>query len=181
MKIIEVLILALALACDCFVISVSKGLQVRRMTAGALNMALCFGAFQALMPCVTYFIGRQVYDYIAAYQPYIACLMLLAIGAHICYTSLRKDVEVRTHADYSLTETLLLAVATSIDALSAGVVLLNETTAAFMLDIALIGLASLALSLVGTAAGIKLGKHINFNVQLLAGILLIALGLWQLV
>lgn len=181
MQIIEIILLSIALAVDCFVVSVSKGIQVRRFMRGSVFMAVCFGVFQALMPCITYFIGRQIYDLIAAYQPYIACALLVGIGLHVCVDALRKRGDVATGTGYPMVEVLAFSVATSIDALSAGVVLLAESLNDFLTDIVLIGMASLLLSLAGTAVGITMGKSLKINVQFIAGVILLALGLWQLV
>lgn len=174
---LEIIFLAFALGMDCFIISVSKGIAVRRWLSGALLMAVCFGVFQAGMPCLTYFTGILVYEHISAVLPHISCALLVAIGIHICLAG--NSGEEQTAA-YPVGEILTLSVATSIDALSAGVVLLKHSIGEFFADIAVIGAASLLMSLIGTATGVWVGKRINYNIQIVAGLILIALGIYQL-
>lgn len=173
------MLLSLALGMDCLVVSAGKGVLVRQFRIGAFLMAVSFGLFQAFMPCLTYFVGQSVARYVMPWRNIIACVLLIAIGSKTIADG--RGAEPSISAGYGITEILLLSVATSIDALSAGVLLWGESNSRVVRAVAVIGLTSFMMSLFGTAIGTIAGKHISINANYVTGALLIALGVWQVI
>ena len=123
MGLLELLILAVGLAMDAFAVSICKGLSIRRLKLGhCLLVGLWFGAFQALMPTLGYFLGSTFAQLVQAIDHWIAFVLLLMIGGNMIREALSGGEE-----DEDLSPSLaapgmfLLAVATSIDALAVGV------------------------------------------------------------
>ena len=171
--------IAVSLALDAFAVSVSAGLTVRGFTIkDALKMGLWFGGFQFIMPLIGWFLGSRVAGYVMSVGPYIACGVLAFIGGRMIWGALKGDNE-ETVTELSAKTLLLLAVATSIDALAVGV------TFAFMdvdvlLSSAVIGVVAFALSLAGGMIGGRLGDRFKDRAQLVGGVVLVAIGIKML-
>ena len=182
MSFFELFAIAVGLSMDAFAVSVCKGLGMRRINMRvALVLALLFGGFQALMPCIGWLLGSQFIDFIAPIDHWIAFVLLGGIGAKMIYDAVRgDDEEVGEVERVAWGEFILLAVATSIDALAVGI-----SFAALSVDIvpsaATIGVTTFVLSLVGVFAGTKFGAKLERNAQVLGGIVLIAIGVKILV
>lgn len=178
MSILEIILLGFALAMDCFSVSLSKGLVARRLyLKGALAMALFFGLFQAGMPLAGYFAGTFFSALVQRFAPWIALLLLGFIGGsmvkeHFC----DDDDEGRSGADYSMRTILILAVATSIDALATGLIFVGNPSSMW-LAVAVIGICSAVLSMAGTLIGVFIGSRFRFPASLIGGLILIAIGL----
>lgn len=170
------LLLALGLALDAFAVAVSSGLGAERMrTRDALRVAVFFGVFQSLMPVIGWTTGRFVEGALCAVDHWIAFVLLAAIGLHMIYEALRPEGEQRPRAILRLRVLLLLAVATSIDALVAGF-----SFAFIEIDIAwtvvTIGTVTFLLSFIGYHIGRGLGHFFENRVRFLGGVILIAIG-----
>ncbi|MCR9179167.1 MAG: manganese efflux pump MntP family protein [Erythrobacteraceae bacterium] len=169
---IAALLLALALAMDAFVVALTQGARFRLGVAGALAIALTFGLFQAIMPLIGWGIGALAFEYIEAVDHWIAFALLTVLGVRMLGGHVGED-----EASRALTGTALLVagVATSIDALAAGITLptldVHPLTAA-----ALIGLVTFALSLAGVALGRRAGDHMGAWAERAGGVILIGLG-----
>ena len=176
MSILTVFIIAIGLAMDAFAVSISSGIALRRMQARhALLIASFFGAFQAIMPLIGWGAGRWARTFVAAFDHWIAFGLLVAIGIKIIYEALRgTDREVRGNP-LSLRVLLLLAVATSIDALAVGVTL-PFLDVAIMIPAIVIGLVTFAMSFAGTYLGSAFGHLFERKTEILAGLLLIGIG-----
>ena len=174
----ELFILALGLSMDAFAVSVCKGLSLRRI--GVKHMALAgawFGGFQGLMPVIGYLLGRFFTDLIGAYDHWIAFALLLFIGGKMVWETLdARDGDDDVGAAMDGKTMLILAIATSIDALAVGV------TFAF-LDVAIVPAAAFigCTTFLCSAAGVKVGsvfgaKYKN-RAEVVGGFALILIGL----
>ncbi len=176
----ELLVLAVGLAMDAFAVSICKGLASGKMRwDGALACGAWFGGFQALMPTVGYLVGARFYTYIERFDHWIAFVLLALIGANMLREALSGEEE-KLDASYRPREMLILAVATSIDALAVGVTLavlqVRIVTAAL-----LIGLVTFAISFAGVRIGNLFGSRWRKPAVITGGIMLILIGVRILV
>lgn len=182
-----ILLLALSLSMDAFAISVSHGIamptarrQVRRCTA--LWLGLYFGGFQAGMTLLGALLGQTFSAEIGRIGGWIAFAILAAIGGKMLWGALKNGADNDSDAvisGFAHRRAFVLAIATSIDALAAGVSLaiwdVNLPVAAGMT-----GVVTAALSVLGSLFGCRLGKHFSTRAEIAAGVVLIALGIRSL-
>lgn len=178
MSIWELLLLALGLSMDAFAVSVCKGLSVKR--AGLKQGALCgawFGGFQALMPLIGFFLGSLFAQAIEAFDHWIAFVLLGLIGGNMLKEAFSKgECENCREADFSFKAMLVMAVATSIDALAVGISLAMAGNVNIWLAVALIGIVTFGLSMAGVKIGNVFGSRYEKKAQLAGGVILILLG-----
>ncbi|HEY6965804.1 MAG TPA: manganese efflux pump MntP family protein [Erythrobacter sp.] len=169
---IEALLLALALAMDAFAVALTQGAKFRPSLRGGLAIALTFGVFQALMPLAGWLIGAVALAYVEAVDHWIAFGLLAFLGVRMLGGHVGDE-----EASQALTgRALLLAgVATSIDALAAGITLpaLGVTP---WIAVALIGLVTFAMSGAGVVLGRRAGDHLGEWAERIGGVILIGLG-----
>ncbi len=172
----ELLILAVGLSMDAFAVAVCKGLSIRAlMPRHAVIVGLWFGAFQALMPAIGYLLGASFAGMIAAVDHWIAFVLLSFIGGNMIREALDKGEE---ECDPSLAPMamLLLAVATSIDALAVGI-----TFAFLRVDllpaVTLIGVCTFVISAAGVKVGNVFGSRYKAGAELFGGAVLVLIGL----
>ncbi|MBQ9318007.1 MAG: manganese efflux pump [Bacilli bacterium] len=176
MKLIEIMVVSFGLAMDAFAVSVCKGLSMKKINLKkSLIIALYFGIFQALMPIIGYFLGITFSNIVKSIDHWIAFILLGIIGFNMIRESFDDEVE-KKNDNIDIKTMLLLAVATSIDALAVGV-----TFAFFKVNIILailiIGIITFILSLIGVKIGNKFGDRFQNKAELLGGIILIIMGL----
>ena len=176
MNLAEILFLAVGLSMDAFAISICKGLALTgQRFRGALSAGCWFGGFQALMPLLGYFAGSAFSGFVAAVDHWIAFAVLTVIGINMIRESKKENAQEQNDA-LGWKTMLPLAVATSIDALAAGV------TFAF-LDlnvygtVLLIGLVTFCFSFTGVLIGKKAGALVSERAEQLGGAVLILIGL----
>jgi putative Mn2+ efflux pump MntP len=169
---IEALLLALALAMDAFAVALTQGARFRPGLRGGLAIALTFGLFQALMPLAGWGIGAFALSYVEAVDHWIAFGLLAFLGVRMLGGHVGED-----EAAHALTgKALLIAgVATSIDALAAGITL-PTLDASPWLAVALIGLVTFALSGAGVWLGRVAGDRWGAWAERAGGVILIGLG-----
>ena len=188
MNLLDIILLAIALAMDCFTVSIVSGViclkesGVRKQeSGGCLRMAFLFGFFQAMMPLIGWLGISYFQSYMEAYDHWIAFGMLAFIGGKMIKESF--DEEEEKHFDpRRLYTQLLLAVATSIDALAVGISFActgYQTLPQLSLPLVLIGLASFILSLLGFFLGRRFGSMITRRVkpELFGGMILVGIGI----
>lgn len=170
-------LMALGLALDAFSVAVVGGVVVKKpRLRHAVMIALFFGAFQAVMPVIGWAAGSLLTDFITGVDHWIAFLLLCLIGFHMIYESLKPIYKRNSYNPLNIRILLLLSVATSIDALAAGI------SFAFM-EIAIIrsaliiGIVTFALSFTGYYIGDRIGRSFGNKVRILGGIILIGIGL----
>lgn len=173
---IEVVILALALSMDAFAVSIGLGSKHTKKTSSLAFMAgIYFGLFQALMPLIGYMGGKGVFGWVEAYAPWVAFFLLLLIGGKMIYESnsegIEEDIAKITHKVM-----LILAIATSIDAMAAGFSLTILDVNPFIACV-IIGTTTLFFSWAGVFVGAKSGTWLESKAELFGGIILILIGL----
>ena len=179
---IELVLIGLALAMDCFAVSVASGVVVRKHKTGTiLRMAFLFGLFQALMPVLGWLLASRFQSAIEAYDHWIAFGMLAFIGGKLIVESFKEE-DAKTFDPEGFKQQVLLAVATSIDALAVGVTFACTGYADFgslILPVCIIGLLSFLMSVLGFCLGVRWGDAVNKKVhpELLGGLILIAIGI----
>ncbi len=175
MDLLTILVIAVGLAMDCLAVSVAQGIAVRPTDRPKpLLMALLFGLFQGGMPLIGYFTGSLFAAFFDTYAPWIALALLAFIGGKMIWESEHETRE--TTIGWQLSRLLILAVATSIDALATGVIFIPAPEMLWT-GIALIGLVSFLFSVGGYHIGKDMGKRFTLNVELLGGVILIGIGL----
>ena len=172
--------LALGLAADAFAAALCQGLAADRITPGRMVWTgVWFGGAQGLMPLLGWLLGLRFAAAITAADHWIAFGLLTALGVNLILEALQKEAP--AGASFSVREMLLLALATSIDALAVGLTFaaLGVDPRAETLCIALI---TGGCSAAGLALGHRFGLKGRTTAQLLGGFILIVLGvkiLWE--
>ncbi|KZY67227.1 manganese efflux pump MntP [Oleiphilus sp. HI0071] len=171
----EVLILAVALSMDAFAVSIGLGSKhEQRTSALAVKAAIYFGLFQALMPLIGFLGGKGVFGIIENYAHWIAFSLLLLIGAKMIYEAMSEGIE-EDIAQITHRVMLVLAIATSIDAMAAGFTLtLIEINP--LLACSLIGIITFIFSWFGVFIGAKSGTFLESKAEMLGGVILILIG-----
>ena len=187
MSIFEIILMAVALAMDAFAVAICKGLATEK--AGLKHMVVVgawFGAFQALMPFIGCMLGSAFLVYIKAVDHWIAFILLGFIGGNMIRESLSKDDECECECeDASIAPRVMLtmAIATSIDALAAGVgmAVTLEGIGQILLAVCSIGVITCILSAAGVKIGNVFGARYKFIAELSGGIVLVGMGLKTLI
>jgi len=177
----EILLLAVGVSMDAFAVSIGKGLTARRASwREALTVGLWFGGFQALMPVIGYYLGISFADFVTKIDHWIAFGLLLLIGGNMIREALQKGEEKPADASFSFRTMLVLAIATSIDALALGISFAFLGTDLWS-SIGIIGLTTFAFSAVGLLIGKKVGSRFHAGAEILGGVILIGIGIKILV
>lgn len=176
MEVISTLLIAVALAMDAFSVSMTKGFTQKTITnRQILIYAIFFGGFQAIMPLIGYVAGSTITQFVSFVAPWIAFILLLLIGTNMIRESLSGDEEdVADHFD--MKEVVLLAIATSIDALAVGItyaILKSE----IIIPAIIIGIVAFIFTLIGIYLGKKLGNYFGDKFEIVGGIILILIGI----
>ncbi len=188
MSILELWFLAIALAMDCFTVSIVFGVLLRKIEwRTILVVAFLFGLFQAMMPLAGWLATNSFSSLIEDYDHWIAFGLLAFLGGRMIKESFSDDEEeAEAEAKHinprKLKTQLVFAVATSIDALAVGIsftCLGFNTISSLSLPLLIIGFVSLAFSIVGSLLGIRFGKGVEKRLkpELLGGIVLIIIGI----
>ncbi len=172
----EIVLSALALSMDAFAVSICKGLSTENVKLKhALITGLYFGLFQALMPIIGYFLGINFQEAISSIDHWIAFILLALIGANMIKES-RCDEDENAGDSYDFKTMIVLAIATSIDALAVGISFALLNVEIFSASI-IIGVITFTLSAIGVKTGSKLGQKSRKGAELVGGIILILIGL----
>lgn len=176
----ELLLLAVGLSMDAFAVSVCKGLALRRATFRAeITCGVWFGGFQALMPLIGFFLGTLFAVAIQVVDHWIAFGLLAIIGVNMLKEAMSKEEECgcENNADLSLKTMFIMAVATSIDALAVGISLAMVGNVNIFFAVALIGICTCLLSMLGVKIGNVFGSRFESKAEIAGGVILILLGL----
>ena len=175
-KMFDILVIAVGVSMDAFAVSVCKGLTMKKLDMKkALIIGAYFGFFQAFMPLVGYFLGSSFESLVTSIDHWIAFVLLSFIGGNLIKEAISGEGENVTDG-VGFKEMLMLAIATSIDALAVGV------TFAFLrmniwLSVSLIGVTTFCFSVAGVALGNRFGKQLGNRAQLAGGVILIFIGI----
>lgn len=189
MGLIELLILAVGLSMDAFAVSICKGLSLRKVAFKECGkVGLYFGVFQGAMPLIGFILGVQFKDYITSIDHWIAFILLSFIGINMIRESMEKDegggiVDLTEAAvgeeevnQLGFKNMIMLAIATSIDALAVGV-----TFAFLQVDIipavSFIAIVTFILSAIGVKIGNVFGIKYKSKAEFTGGVILILMGI----
>lgn len=179
MSILEIWLLAVSLAIDCFTVSITSGIILHRIRWGIfLKMAFLFGLFQAAMPFLGWLGASRFNQLIETYDHWIAFALLAFLGIRMIREHF-KDEEERSFDPTRMKVILTLAVATSIDALAVGISFAFtgfRTLSSLLYPLTAIGIASFVISLAGSLIGVFFGKRFNLRVEIFGGLVLIGIG-----
>ena len=181
MSLIDITFLALALAMDCFTVSIVSGVIIRKYILSIiLRMAILFGLFQAMMPFIGWLGTSYFSHYLESVDHWIAFGLLAFLGGKMIKDSFGSEEE--AHFDPSkLTSQLLFAVATSIDALAVGIYfacLGYKNIEQLTLPLIVIGVCSFVMSILGNILGVMCGKSIvkRLKPEFIGGVILLLIG-----
>ena len=184
MDLFTLILLAIGLSMDAFAVSICKGLAIKKITfRHMLIVGAWFGCFQAIMPMIGYFLGIQFAKFVNAFAPFI---LLLLIGINMIRESFSKEEKEGGESDAIGFKTMLLmAIATSIDALAIGItfacipVNIIQATALLntVLAVIIIGITTFIISIAGVKIGNIFGNIYKNKSEFIGGIILILLGI----
>lgn len=175
MDIASLLLLAVALAMDAFSVSVTDGLVVKNFKiADAVKIGFFFGAFQFIMPCIGNFLASFAAKYIESFDHWIAFALLVFLGVRMIWEAIRGEEDIPQNP-LKISTLFLMAIATSIDALAAGVSL-AAVSAPIIFSSAVIGIVAFAFSFAGMFIGRKFGDILGNKAEIIGGIILILIG-----
>jgi manganese efflux pump family protein len=173
-----ILFLSIGLAMDATAVAAARGIAATRIRPQhVLLVAILFGGFQALMPLLGYVLGRELGPYIERFDHWIAFALLVAIGAKMLHESRAQgSADAPSQRDVFRLEVLLvLAIATSIDALAAGITL-PMLGAPLVLSLVTIGVTTALSSGAGLLVGRRFGASLGKRLDVVGGLVLIGLG-----
>jgi manganese efflux pump family protein len=181
------ILIAFGLAMDAFAVSITSGAIIKNLKPGsptkkgeifdnALKIAIFFGMFQMGMPLIGWFVGCYLDRFISSFDHWIAFGLLSLIGAKMICEATKKESEKKEINPLNLYILLLLSVATSIDALAVGLSF-AFLRISIITPIIIIGVITFSLSFIGVFAGNKAGHFFENKIEILGGVILIAIGL----
>ena len=177
MTLLEIILIAIGLSMDTFAVSITFGLSVRKPKLQEMLIpGIYFGFFQALMPLIGFFAGTYFAGKIQNLDHWIAFVLLSIIGGKMIKESFSKDDEKVNENSFKFFKMLLLAIATSIDALAVGITFAFFETNIFK-AIIIIGLTTLLISLCGVKIGNVFGSKLKSKAEFLGGAVLILIGI----
>jgi len=176
MQMLTLLFIAVGLAMDAFAVSITSGLAIKKLhIKHAFTIAFAFGLFQAVMPMIGWLAGLSLRDFISGVDHWIAFGLLTTIGVKMIYESVKIGEDEKAIDPLNIYVLLVLSIATSIDALAVGV-----TFAFLKIFIAtpaiIIGLVTFLFSFLGVYIGDRMGHFFENKIELIGGLILIAIG-----
>lgn len=176
MSLFGIIILSIGLGMDAFAVSICKGVSLKKNDLKkSIIVASYMGIFQALMPVIGYFLGMSFADKITSIDHWLTFSLLVIIGIKMIKDSLGTEKEI-VNDKIDFKEMIILAIATSIDALAVGI------TFAFLnvnlyIAIGFIGIITFILCFLGTKIGSIFGDKYEDKAELTGGVILILLGI----
>ena len=178
--ILTVFLTGIGLSMDAFAVAICKGLKMQKLNYKQMGLiALFFGGFQALMPLIGWLLGNSFKDYIESFDHWVAFGLLLFIGGKMAIEAFKKDDDECCCGCFDIKELLIMAIATSIDALAVGIAFAIDgidTLPQILLSILIVGLTTFVLSAFGVLLGHKFGAVYKSKAELAGGIILILIG-----
>ncbi len=179
MDIFELFFIAVGLSMDAFAVSICKGLSTKDLKVKHyLTVGLWFGGFQALMPSIGYFLGSRFENYITSFDHWIAFILLGFIGANMIKEALAKEEEKDEENDsFAFKTMLVLAVATSIDAMTVGIMFGLLPGVNIVWAVSFIGITTFIFSAAGLKVGNVFGLKYKSKAEFAGGLILILMGI----
>lgn len=176
MGLLELFILAVGLSMDAFAVSVCKGLAVKKVKfKHSVICGLWFGGFQAIMPLIGFFLGFAFEKYVTAVDHWIAFVLLGAIGLNMIKEALSGDSDT-ANDDFGFKTMILMAIATSIDALAIGITFALLPDVNIFAAVSFIGVITFIFSSTGVKIGNIFGMKYKSKAEFLGGSILVLLG-----
>lgn len=176
MGILEIVLIGVGLAMDAFAVSVCKGLSMRKLDwRKAIIIALYFGVFQAIMPVIGYFLGYTFKDLVTQMDHWIAFILLSIIGLKMIKESFNKNSN-KCNDCVNFKTMIVLAIATSIDALAVGITFAFFKTNLWI-SVGIIGIITFGISLLGVKIGNRFGDKYENKAEFIGGLILVFIGL----
>ena len=180
MDLLSIIFLAVALAMDAFGVSITNGLILKKVRmVQAAKVGLFFGLFQFIMPCIGSFLAFVAHDYIKDIDHWIAFVLLLILGIKMIYDARGEEKELSKNP-LQFSVLVMMAIATSIDALAAGITIAAVGTPILMPSV-IIGVVAFLFSFCGMYIGAKSGDFIGEKAEVIGGVMLILIGIKTLV
>lgn len=176
MGVLSIVVIAIGLAMDAFAVAICKGLAMRKMSwRKGIIVGGYFGFFQALMPLIGYLLGVGFHEKVTSVDHWFAFILLSAIGINMLKEALSKEEECKNDR-VNFKEMVVLAIATSIDALAVGITMafldVNIITAVLV-----IGIITFIISVIGVKIGNIFGDKYEKKAEFVGGFILILMGL----
>ena len=176
MGLLELFILAVGLSMDAFAVSVCKGLSTQKLkTKHYLIIGAWFGGFQALMPTIGYFLGSTFEKYITSFDHWVAFVLLAIIGGNMISEGCSKE-DGKANDSFSFKTMIVLAVATSIDALAVGITFALLPDVNIVAAVSFIGVITFIISAIGLKIGNIFGLKYKSKAEIAGGVILILIG-----
>lgn len=177
---IRSILLGFALAMDACAVSMANGMNEPKMKKHKiLIIALFFGLFQGIMPLIGYLIGHAFISFIEPFIPWIALVLLSIVGGKMIYEGIKNKEECCSQKEKTLTYGALViqAIATSIDALSAGLTFANYQLFEALISVLIITVITFIICIIAIFVGRKFGACLGTKAEILGGVILILIGL----
>ena len=176
MSYFEIFLLGIGLSMDAFAVSVCKGMACQKIRISQMIAAgFWFGGFQMLMPLAGYYLGNSFAGYIEKYDHWIAFILLAGIGLNMIREAFQKESE-QENDSFAPGPMFLLAVATSIDALAAGLSLAFLNVGIWT-AVCMIGITTFVFSACGVRIGNVFGGVFKSKAQIAGGAILMIIGI----
>lgn len=180
-----IIVLALGVSADAFAVALGRGLQIRgKLLFNAFVLAAAFGIAQAVMPLLGWFLGSTFAEYIGRIDHWIAFGLLALVGGRMIWGAFRPEEEDDPpeedpdHPSHRVgtKEVVVLAIATSIDALAVGVSLAFSSLSIWA-AVPVIGVVTFILSFAAVFIGYRIGTRFRTPAEVIGGVILILIGL----
>ena len=176
MGVLEIVLIAIGLAMDAFAVSICKGLSMKKMSwKKALIVALYFGLFQGLMPVIGFLLGTSFESLVTKIDHWIAFGLLMIIGINMLKEAFGNESE-NCNDNVDFKTMVVLAIATSIDALAVGITFAFLKTN-IILAALVIGIITFAICIIGVKIGNKFGDKYERKAETVGGLILIFIGI----
>ena len=176
MGLLELFVLAVGLSMDAFAVAICKGLATERVKPTHMIISgTWFGGFQALMPFIGYILGKSFEKYVTAFDHWIAFVLLGAIGINMIKEAFSKE-ENSADCDFSFKTMLIMAIATSIDALAVGITFALLPDVNILAAVLFIGIVTFTFSAIGVKLGSVFGGKYKSKAEFAGGAILVILG-----
>jgi putative Mn2+ efflux pump MntP len=174
---ITIFIIAVSLAMDAFAVSVAGGIKSQQSKLkDAIKIGLYFGVFQGVMPLIGWVMGNTFRGLVMGASGWIAFILLSLIGLKMIKEAIADGEDTHAKSLLNSKTLLLMAVATSIDALVVGITL-SLIGLPLIVSVLIIAIITFALSVLGFLFGKKLGSFFAGKIEILGGVALIGIGL----
>jgi putative Mn2+ efflux pump MntP len=182
MDFLTISLIAVGLAMDCFAVAITSGITIKHLRINhALQIAIFFGSFQALMPVIGWLAGLGLREFISGIDHWIAFALLSSIGLKMIYESSKLETEKKEINPLNVYVLSVLSIATSIDALTVGISF-AFLRISVLTSIIIIGTITFILSFFGVFMGNRTGHFFENKMELAGGLILIGMGikiLWE--